>query len=58
MAKDKTTDKRLKNELDICLRVIKHFYAIKNNTGFGKIELDVKDGYVVYTGYSVRDHLT
>jgi hypothetical protein len=51
-------DRRLKNELQICLKVIEHIRSIQNETGYGKVELDIKDGFVVYIGKTVRDHLT
>lgn len=49
--------KGMDNAMLTALWVIEALRDIQNQTGHGTIKLDVKNGFVVYTEKTVRDHL-
>ena len=50
-------DKLAENNLRLVLQVLECAKLIRENTGFGTIELDIKDGLVVYRKVTIRDHI-
>lgn len=53
----KNAARKMENAWMMCLFVIDALRDIQSKTGHGTIKLDIKNGVVVYTEVTVRDHL-
>ena len=53
----KTSPKTITHDIDLVLYVLRKLHQIRAESGFGAIKLDVKDGFVVYSEKTVREHL-
>lgn len=48
----------INHDLDVVLLTLQRFHHIRDNSGFGRIQLDVRHGRVVSSKATVRDHLS